>query len=122
MAIDARQRPAVAKPGVAQVYRWELADIAGANERLPPDRAALAGVRETLREPPRAALQRCCPQLKERELDVLEGLLYGLSPACIATDMGLCIGTVKTYRARAFEILGIQFRSQLYAMLLNTCN
>lgn len=64
---------------------------------------------------PREALQRACPALTARELDVCERLLRGWSHDGIAADLGLSVATVKTYRARAFERLGLHFRSELFA-------
>jgi DNA-binding CsgD family transcriptional regulator len=73
-----------------------------------------------LRDPapsPRTRLRAQCAALTERELDVLERQLEGLTYDGIASDLGLSLATVKTYRARAFERLGIHFRSQLFALL-----
>ena len=64
---------------------------------------------------PREALQRACAALTARELDVCERLLRGWSHDGIAADLGLSVATVKTYRARAFERLGLHFRSELFA-------
>ncbi|WP_119155372.1 helix-turn-helix transcriptional regulator [Caldimonas tepidiphila] len=89
----------------------------------------LAGVARHLEwqsgEPPpapdhRAALRRRCPALTSRELDVLERLLRGMSYDGIAADMGLSVATVKTYRGRAFERLGIHFKSELFASFVAT--
>lgn len=66
---------------------------------------------------PRERLQSRCPSLTERELDVLVRLLDGLTYDGIASDLGLSVASVKTYRGRAFERLGIHFRSQLFAWL-----
>lgn len=63
----------------------------------------------------RSRLAQRCPALTERELDVLERLLRGMTYDGIAADMGLAVGTVKTYRARAFARLGIHFKNQLFA-------
>lgn len=63
----------------------------------------------------RGALQRACPALTPRELDVCERLLRGWTHDGIAADLGLSLATVKTYRARAFERLGLHFRSELFA-------
>ena len=65
--------------------------------------------------PHRLSLRRRCPALTERELDVCERLLRGWSFDGVAADMVLSVATVKTYRARAFERLGIHFRSELFA-------
>jgi DNA-binding CsgD family transcriptional regulator len=64
---------------------------------------------------PRTALRSACAALTERELDVCERLLRGWSHDGIAADLGLSVATVKTYRARAFERLGLHFRSELFA-------
>jgi DNA-binding NarL/FixJ family response regulator len=66
----------------------------------------------------RARLVARCPALTARELDVLERLLQGLSYDGIAADLGLSLATVKTYRARAFDRLGLHFKSELFAALL----
>jgi DNA-binding CsgD family transcriptional regulator len=63
-------------------------------------------------------MQQQCPALTARELDVLERLLQGLSYDGIAADMGLSVGTVKTYRARAFARLDMHFKSELFARFL----
>jgi DNA-binding CsgD family transcriptional regulator len=67
---------------------------------------------------PRAALRERCEALTERELDVCERLLRGWSYDGIAADLGLSTATVKTYRARAFERLGLHFKSELFATFL----
>lgn len=64
---------------------------------------------------PRQALLAACPALTARELDVCERLLRGWSHDGIAADLGVSVATVKTYRARAFERLGLHFRSELFA-------
>lgn len=64
---------------------------------------------------PRAALAAACPALTARELDVCERLLRGWSHDGIAADLGVSVATVKTYRARAFDRLGLHFRSELFA-------
>ena len=66
----------------------------------------------------RHALSLRCPALTERELDVCERLLRGWSYDGIAADLGLSLATVKTYRARAFERLGMHFKSELFATFL----
>ena len=69
----------------------------------------------------RAALAAACPALTARELDVCERLLRGLSHDGIAADLGLSVPTVKTYRARAFDRLGLHFRSELFARFGAAC-
>lgn len=66
----------------------------------------------------RARLQRHCPALTPRELDVCERLLAGLTQDGIAADLCLSVPTVKTYRNRAFERLGIHFRNELFALAM----
>ena len=53
--------------------------------------------------------------LTARELDVCARLLQGMTQDGIAADLGLTVPTVKTYRNRAFERLGIHFRTELFA-------
>lgn len=65
----------------------------------------------------RQRLSGVCPALTNRELDVCERLLKGLTYEGIALDLGLSLTSVKTYRARAFDRLGIHFRNQLFALV-----
>ncbi|HEU4460534.1 MAG TPA: helix-turn-helix transcriptional regulator [Methylibium sp.] len=67
--------------------------------------------------PAREALARRCPALTPRELDLCERLLRGWSYDGIAADLALSLPTVKTYRRRAFERLGIHFKSELFALM-----
>jgi DNA-binding CsgD family transcriptional regulator len=67
----------------------------------------------------RTQLQAHCPGLTDRELDVLERLLQGMTYDGIAEDLDLSVCTVKTYRARAFGRLDIHFRNQLFARFLH---
>lgn len=69
---------------------------------------------------PREALRRRCAGLTDRELDVCERLLRGMSHDGVAADLGLSVATVKTYRARAFARLGLHFRSELFAAFAGT--
>ena len=68
----------------------------------------------------RALLKLRCQALTDRELDVLERLADGMTYDGIAADLALGLSTVKTYRARAFERLGIHSRNQLFAVLRET--
>lgn len=61
-------------------------------------------------------LGRIYSSLTERELQVCEGLLIGRTYDGIAVDLGLSVATIKTYRARAFDKMGINFKSQLFAI------
>lgn len=67
----------------------------------------------------REALRARCPALTDRELDVCERLLRGWSYDGIAADLGLSLATVKTYRARAFDRLGMHFKSELFAAFVS---
>jgi len=67
-----------------------------------------------------ARLQRLCPSLTGRERAVCVRMLQGLTQEGIASDLGLALPTVKTYRSRAFARLGIHFRNQLFARVLAT--
>ncbi|WP_443098584.1 helix-turn-helix transcriptional regulator [Variovorax sp. CCNWLW225] len=66
----------------------------------------------------RARLLARCPALTTQELNVCLRLLRGMTQEGIASDMGLALPTVKTYRNRAFNRLGIHFRSELFALML----
>jgi DNA-binding CsgD family transcriptional regulator len=66
----------------------------------------------------RMRLQQAHGGLTPRELDVCARLLQGMTHEGIASDLGISLPTVKTYRNRAFARLGIHFRNQLFARLL----
>ena len=66
----------------------------------------------------RTLLLERSPTLTPRELDVCERLLRGWTYDGIALDLGLSATSVKTYRARAFDRLGIHFRNELVALAL----
>lgn len=92
-------------------------------DAVPMLQAAVARHVDWLAEPvspdppdPRTALAERCPALTERELDVLSLLMAGMTYDGIAAQLGLALGTVKTYRARAFARLDIHFRSQLFML------
>ena len=55
--------------------------------------------------------------LTRRERDVCERMLKGISYDGIAADLGVSAGTVKTYRDRAFDRLGIHHRNELFALV-----
>lgn len=57
-----------------------------------------------------------CPELTPQEMKICSRLLRGMTHAGIAADLSIKESTVKTYRNRAFERLGINFRSQLFAL------
>jgi DNA-binding CsgD family transcriptional regulator len=68
----------------------------------------------------RERLTSLAPDLTSRELDVCERLLRGMTQEGVAADLGLGLTTVKTYRNRAFERLGIHFRSELFARVMGS--
>jgi len=63
-------------------------------------------------------LKRLNGQLTARELDVCARLLQGMTQEGVAADLGLSLPTVRTYRNRAFARLGIHFRNELFALVL----
>ena len=65
-----------------------------------------------------ACLKRLVPAMPERELDVCTRLLAGMSHDGIACDLGISATTVKTYRNRAFDRLGIHHNNELFALML----
>lgn len=66
----------------------------------------------------RERLLRLHHGLTDRELDVSARVLQGMTHEGIASDLGLALPTVKTYRNRAFARLGIHFRNELFAKVL----
>ena len=82
----------------------------------------LSVVRRHLELAPATPAQRLhahCPQLTEREFDVCERLLRGWTFEGIGADLGVSASTVKTYRNRAFERLGIHHRNALFELALH---
>lgn len=63
-------------------------------------------------------LRQACAGLTPREREVCAAMLLGLTTDGIACSLGLSVPTVKTYRNRAFDKLGIRFRNQLFALVL----
>lgn len=66
-------------------------------------------------QPAAGVLERLPP----RERAVCERMLKGWTHEGIAVDLGISAGTVKTYRDRAFEKLGIHHRNELFALALS---
>ncbi|MGK5047209.1 helix-turn-helix transcriptional regulator [Janthinobacterium sp. GB4P2] len=66
-----------------------------------------------------ARLRRHGPQLSKRELDVLRGVLEGLTAVEIAESMGVQPSSVITYQKRAYKCLGISSQRQLFALCLS---
>lgn len=65
-----------------------------------------------------AAGADCLAGLPRREREVCERLLRGWTHEGIGADLGIGTTTVKTYRDRAFERLGIHQRNELFALAL----
>jgi DNA-binding CsgD family transcriptional regulator len=55
--------------------------------------------------------------LTKREREVCDRMLKGWTYDGIAVDLGVSAGTVKTYRDRAFDRLGIHHRNELFALV-----
>jgi DNA-binding CsgD family transcriptional regulator len=83
-------------------------------EAVLPALAALPQGLPALRE----RLLRLHHDLTDRELDVCARVLQGMTHEGIASDLGLGVPTVKTYRNRAFARMGIHFRNELFAKVL----
>ncbi|MDM0109256.1 helix-turn-helix transcriptional regulator [Variovorax sp. J22R24] len=58
--------------------------------------------------------------LPKREREVCERLLKGWTYEGVAADLAISSGTVKTYRDRAFERLGIHHRNELFALAIGS--
>ena len=67
---------------------------------------------------PRVSSDSLLAHLPRREREVCDRMLKGWTYDGIAADLGLSAGTVKTYRDRAFDRLGINHRNQLFALLV----
>lgn len=67
----------------------------------------------------RRSLLTHASDLTEREQAVCLCLLRGMSHAGTAAELGIKETTVKTYRNRAFQRLGIHFRSQLFTLMVS---
>ena len=67
---------------------------------------------------PAAAGADCLAGLPRREREVCERLLLGWTHEGVGADLGVGATTVKTYRDRAFERLGIHHRNELFALAL----
>lgn len=60
-----------------------------------------------------AALRRLPEHLPDREVEVCDGILRGVSSEGIALKLGVSINTVRTYRKRAYARLGISSQNEL---------
>ena len=60
----------------------------------------------------------CIRDSTRREREVCERMLKGWTYEGIANDLGISAGTVKTFRDRAFDRLGIHHRNELFALVL----
>ena len=56
--------------------------------------------------------------LPKRESEICKRLLRGWTYDGVAGDVGISAGTVKTYRDRAFDRLGIHHRNELFVLAL----
>jgi DNA-binding CsgD family transcriptional regulator len=115
----ARKHITLARPMAQSVSSaaWPLVHDTGANDAdhaVLPALAALPLGLPALRE----RLLRLQHDLTDRELDVCARVLQGMTHEGIASDLGLGVPTVKTYRNRAFARLGIHFRNELFAKVL----
>lgn len=63
-------------------------------------------------------LHAACPDLSKRELDVIRGMLEGLSSPQIAEVMGVRLSSVTTYQKRAYRRLGISGVRELFALCM----
>ena len=67
---------------------------------------------------PRTRNASCLDGLPRREREVCDRLLRGWTYDGIAADLQISSGTVKTYRDRAFDRLGLHHRNELFALAL----
>jgi DNA-binding CsgD family transcriptional regulator len=65
-----------------------------------------------------ARLQRRCPGLTKRDIDVVRALMAGLSTLALAERLGLTLSSAQTYLKRICRKLGVAGRRELLACLL----
>jgi DNA-binding CsgD family transcriptional regulator len=63
-------------------------------------------------------LSEQCPHLTLREREVVQRILDGVTTERIADDLHIRPSTVMTYRARAYEKMGVTSRRELFAAML----
>lgn len=105
-------------PRTAQGAGGSLTSSPGTPRSIEPTATALAPLAMDDLPVLRMRLLRLQAELTDRELDVCARLLQGMTHEGIASDLGLGVPTVKTYRNRAFARLGIHFRNELFARVL----
>jgi DNA-binding CsgD family transcriptional regulator len=103
-----------AQPRFAPAELDTVLDVAGTLMAVVQRHIELASSHRT----PAQRLHQLCPALTTREREVCERLLRGMSFEGIAADLALSTTTVKTYRNRAFDRLGIHHRNELFALAL----
>jgi DNA-binding NarL/FixJ family response regulator len=59
-----------------------------------------------------------CPELTDREIQVCAYMVQGLTFDGIAASLNLSPATVKTYRDRAFQRMGIHHRNELFGICI----
>jgi DNA-binding CsgD family transcriptional regulator len=75
-------------------------------------------VRHDLPELMLARVQRRCPALTKRDLDVVRGLLSGYATEGIADRMGIELSSAQTYLKRIYRKLGISGQRELLGLLM----
>ena len=65
-----------------------------------------------------ARIQRRCPTLTPRDLDVLRGLLRGLDTPALAAHLGVTLASAQTYVKRTCRKLGVAGQRELLAWLM----
>lgn len=58
--------------------------------------------------------------LSKREAQICDLIVFGLTAEGIATELGISLSTVKTFRNRAYKKLEITSKSELFVMILNS--
>lgn len=57
--------------------------------------------------------------LSNREVEVCDLIIYGLTTEGISVELGVSVSSVKTFRNRAYRKLNISTKSELFVMILN---
>ena len=70
-------------------------------------------------EPPKVSMRRKIESLAPRQQETVTLVLQGLNNQEIADTLGISINTVKSDLKKIFKELGVSYRSQIYAEMLD---
>lgn len=59
-------------------------------------------------------------RLSQRETEVCDGILRGMTAEAIAAELNIAVSSVSTLRKRAYDKIGITSKAQLFALAINS--